>query len=75
MKKGDKVIVRKTNWNYEKKGTIISQILLIPGENAVYTVHFYENGRYVDGCNVFPWEYIKIDIEQMREDVLNRLLE
>jgi hypothetical protein len=75
MKEGDKVIVWKRQWDYEKKGTI-AKILLIEDLKPVYRVYFYENGRYVDGCNVFTshGDLIEIDIEEMREDLLNRLL-
>jgi hypothetical protein len=79
MKVGDKVIVTKNNWytdpilgRIKRKGTIV-QIYNISSTNNygkhVYRVYFYdEEGKYKDGCNVFPHqgETIELDIQETR---------
>ena len=81
MKVGDKVIVTKNNWytdpilgRIKRKGTIV-QVFQDYGK-PVYRVYFYdEEGKYKDGCNVFPHqgETIELNIQETREVKLKEL--
>jgi hypothetical protein len=76
MKVGDKVIVTKNNWytDIKRKGTIVK--IFEVDNKTVYRVYFYdEEGKYKDGCNVFPYqgENIELDIQETREVKLNEL--
>jgi len=67
MKVGDKVIVTKNHWlnlynttKIKRKGTIV-QIFKVDNK-TVYRVYFYdEEGKYKDGCNVFPHQQETIE--------------